>query len=52
MSQTRIGEEVPTQELMSSGHVACPGCGGSLAMRMVLKELGPKTIIARFVEAV
>ncbi len=46
MSQVRIAGQMPEQELMSSGHVACPGCGGSLAMRMVLKELGPKTIIA------
>ena len=46
MSQTIIKNQVPDQELMSSGHVACPGCGGSLAMRMVLKELGPKTVIA------
>ena len=46
MSQTVIKTQVPDQELMSSGHVACPGCGGSLAMRLVLKELGPKTIVA------
>ena len=46
MSQTRIGSQVPELELMTPGHVACPGCGGSLAMRMVLKELGPKTVIS------
>jgi len=46
MSQVRFKNEIPDQELMTSGHVACPGCGGSLAMRMVLKELGPKTVIA------
>jgi len=32
-------------ELVSKGHVACPGCGAALAMRYVLNVLGPKTII-------
>jgi pyruvate/2-oxoacid:ferredoxin oxidoreductase beta subunit len=31
---------------MTSGHLACPGCAGSLAMRLVLKGLGPKTIVS------
>jgi pyruvate/2-oxoacid:ferredoxin oxidoreductase beta subunit len=30
---------------MTSGHLACQGCGGSMAMRQVLKALGPNTII-------
>ena len=30
---------------MSSGHLACPGCGAPLAMRLVLKGLSPKTIV-------
>jgi len=33
------------EEYVSSGHVACPGCGGALAMRYALKSLGPRTII-------
>ncbi len=45
MSQVLIKERVPDRELMTSGHLACPGCGGALAMRMVLKELGEKTIV-------
>lgn len=45
MSQVMIKERVPARELMASGHLACPGCGGTLAMRMVLKELGPETIV-------
>jgi pyruvate/2-oxoacid:ferredoxin oxidoreductase beta subunit len=45
MSQLFINEQVPDQELLFSGHLACPGCGGALAMRMVLKEMGPKTIV-------
>jgi len=45
MSQVMIKDRVPKQELMVSGHLACPGCGGTLAMRLVLKELGPETIV-------
>jgi len=30
---------------MSTGSVACPGCGASLAMRLALKTLGPETVI-------
>ncbi|MFA5795108.1 MAG: thiamine pyrophosphate-dependent enzyme [Candidatus Brocadiia bacterium] len=36
---------VPDQEFMRSGHVACPGCGGALAMKLALKALGKKTMI-------
>lgn len=43
MSQTTY--KIPEQELLKSGHVACPGCGASLAMRYALKALGPKTMI-------
>ncbi|MFP4623616.1 MAG: thiamine pyrophosphate-dependent enzyme [Gemmatimonadota bacterium] len=45
MSQLMIKDQVPQRELLDSGHLACPGCGASLAMRMVLKELGEKTIV-------
>jgi pyruvate/2-oxoacid:ferredoxin oxidoreductase beta subunit len=45
MSQIFINERVPQEELLYSGHLACPGCGGALAMRMVLKELGRNTIV-------
>jgi 2-oxoisovalerate ferredoxin oxidoreductase beta subunit len=37
---------LPEQELMRPGHAACPGCGGGLAMRYLLKGLGPNTAIA------
>ena len=37
--------DIPERELMSPGHLACPGCGGSLAMRLALKALGEKTIV-------
>jgi pyruvate/2-oxoacid:ferredoxin oxidoreductase beta subunit len=45
MSQVMIREFVPQTELLDSGHLACPGCGAPLAMRMVLKELGEKTVV-------
>jgi pyruvate/2-oxoacid:ferredoxin oxidoreductase beta subunit len=33
------------QELMFSGHLACAGCGMALSHRLILKILGPKTIV-------
>jgi pyruvate/2-oxoacid:ferredoxin oxidoreductase beta subunit len=36
---------LPEEENLNSGHLACPGCGGSLAMRMALKALGKKTYV-------
>ena len=40
-----IQEFMPDEELLYPGHVACPGCGASLAMRYALKALGPKTML-------
>ncbi len=40
-----MSDQVPAQELMYSGHLACPGCGGPLAMRYALKALGENTIV-------
>ncbi|HEV2165876.1 MAG TPA: thiamine pyrophosphate-dependent enzyme [Thermoplasmata archaeon] len=37
---------VPAQELMAAGHSACPGCAPALAMRLLLKGLGPRTIVS------
>ena len=31
--------------LMHPGHVACPGCGAAIAMKLALKALGPKTMV-------
>ncbi len=45
MSQVMIKDAVPRRELLDSGHLACPGCGAPLAMRMVLKELGEETMV-------
>jgi pyruvate ferredoxin oxidoreductase beta subunit len=36
---------VPQRELFSPGHRACQGCAPALAMRYLLKALGPDTII-------
>ena len=36
---------IPEEELMTSGHKACQGCGGVMAMRYALKALGKNTII-------
>jgi pyruvate/2-oxoacid:ferredoxin oxidoreductase beta subunit len=45
MSQLMIKNEIPREELLTSGHLACPGCGGALAMRTVLKGLGNDTMV-------
>ena len=37
---------LPAQELMRRGHSGCPGCGSALAMRLLLKGLGPRTILS------
>jgi len=36
---------IPGCEIMHPGHVACPGCGAALAMRLALKTLGRETIL-------
>ena len=36
---------IPQEELVYPGHTACPGCGAVLAMKYVLKGLGPRTIM-------
>ena len=38
-------EDISRQELMTSGHLACQGCGGSLAMKLALKALGKNTVV-------
>ncbi len=40
-----IRETIPEEELLIPGHVACPGCGASLAMRYALKALGTETML-------
>jgi pyruvate/2-oxoacid:ferredoxin oxidoreductase beta subunit len=36
---------IPEEELMHSGHIGCLGCGGTLAMRYLLKALGKRTMV-------
>ena len=45
MSQAMIGDRISHDELLTSGHLACPGCAAAMAMRMVLKGLGPDTVV-------
>lgn len=37
--------KLPEMEMMTSGHLACQGCGATQAMRFALKALGPKTVL-------
>lgn len=36
---------IPDHELVYPGHVACPGCGAALAMRLALKALGDDVVV-------
>ena len=36
---------IPEEEIMNPGHLACLGCGATLAVRYVLKALGKRTIM-------
>ncbi len=37
---------IPEEEILSPGHLACQGCGASMALRYALKGLGRKTIMS------
>ncbi len=45
LNQRFDNAEIPEHEFMTSGHVACSGCGASLSMRLALKGLGKPTAI-------
>ena len=45
MSQLRIADCVPEGDLLTPGHLACPGCAAPLAMKLALNALGPNTIV-------
>jgi len=36
---------IPQEEFINSGHIGCLGCGGTLAMRYLLKGLGRRTMV-------
>lgn len=42
---SQIMFNIPKEENMGSGHVACPGCGATLSMRYAMKALGLDTMI-------
>jgi pyruvate/2-oxoacid:ferredoxin oxidoreductase beta subunit len=37
--------EIPPEENLGHGHLACAGCGAAVAMRLTLKALGEKTVM-------
>ena len=37
---------LPAEEWMYPGHAACPGCAAALAMRLLLKGLGGRTLLS------
>ena len=37
--------DIPREEYVGPGHLACQGCGAALAMRLLLKALGPETAL-------
>jgi pyruvate/2-oxoacid:ferredoxin oxidoreductase beta subunit len=45
MSQLVIKDQIPDEQYLTSGHLACPGCAGAMAMNLVLKALGPETVV-------
>ena len=38
-------KDVPAEDLYTSGHRTCAGCGAALGYRMLLKAAGPKTVV-------
>jgi pyruvate/2-oxoacid:ferredoxin oxidoreductase beta subunit len=45
MTQESLRELIPPGELVAPGQAPCAGCGGTLALRLVLKALGPQTVV-------
>jgi len=46
LNQRFDNRDIPEEELLTSGNVACAGCGASLSMRLALKGLGKPTVLA------
>jgi len=38
-------EQSNQADLLNPGHVACPGCGAAIAMKIALRAMGPKTMV-------
>ena len=48
MNETRLVKSIkgtPPEDLYTSGHRTCAGCGAALGYRMLLKAAGPKTVV-------
>ena len=45
LNQRFDNQEIPEEEYMTSGNLACAGCGASLSMRLALKGLGKPTVL-------
>jgi pyruvate/2-oxoacid:ferredoxin oxidoreductase beta subunit len=45
LNQRFDNQIIPQDELMTSGNLACAGCGASLSMRLMLKGLGKPTVL-------
>jgi len=45
MNERKHQFTIPEEELIYPGHSACPGCAEPLALRYLLKALGPRTVI-------
>ncbi len=41
-----VKTSIPREEYVVGGHLGCLGCGAALAMRFLLKGLGPRTILS------
>jgi pyruvate ferredoxin oxidoreductase beta subunit/2-oxoisovalerate ferredoxin oxidoreductase beta subunit len=37
--------DLPQEEILSQGHLACPGCGAAITMRIAMKLLGRNTVV-------
>jgi pyruvate/2-oxoacid:ferredoxin oxidoreductase beta subunit len=46
VNQRFDNQYIPEDELLTSGNLACAGCGASLSMRLALKGLGKPTVLA------
>jgi len=44
---TQVRWQIPDEEMLTSGNLACPGCGERIAIRCVLKALGPRTVMVK-----
>lgn len=42
---SNIPNEILDRDFMYPGHLGCPGCGATIAMKFALKALGEKTIV-------